>query len=59
MNNRIIILHDLVEIDIKNLSQSAMLQFLGLAFMSNSRKIQTVVELLINIVELMKMKTPD
>ena len=31
-------LDDLFEIDIKNLSQSAMLQFLRLAFMSNSGK---------------------
>ena len=38
MNNEIINLHDLVEIDTKNLSQTVMLRFLRLAFMSNSRK---------------------
>ena len=38
MNNEIINLHDLVEIDTKNISQTVMLRFLRLAFMSNSRK---------------------
>ena len=39
--NGVITLHDLVEIDSKNLSQSAMLQFLRVACILNSQKFIT------------------
>ena len=42
IDNGIVTLHDLVEIDTKNISQNALLQFLKLVFISNLRKSKIV-----------------
>ena len=58
--NGTITLHDLVTIDNKNVSQIALLQFLRLALMSNSRKLGLMSArsklVLIDMVKLMKIK---
>ena len=42
IDNGIVTLHDLFEIDTKNISQNAFLQFLKLVFISNLRKSKIV-----------------